>query len=180
MSADSTPDLVLSRRRARRRAGPDPVVILVAAIAGLALLAGGVAAVVFLRPGPGAVPAVLGPAESREGESWTLAQFAEHVRARGVGCQTRAVSRMHADEPAVIAAAEAATLDKAAELDAAEFQPGVWLGFPGTARVTKLATAAKARDLAGAGDQATAFAWGRFYVEGQDRAYVAQLRAALR
>jgi hypothetical protein len=112
------------------------------------------------RRGPIPVPAGAAPSPQREGETWTHAELVAYLKSRGV-----AVTRT---EP---------THEGAHEGPAVDF----WSPDDERLYVQKRATAADARDQAGAGG-AGSFSWGRFLFlhAGNSPKLSAAIRAALR
>lgn len=117
-----------------------------------AFLIAGALAVVVLGCG-GVASKVVGPSASREGESWTHKELAEHLKSKGLQFEERPTHH------------------------------GGFYGTPmefdfgdGTVLVVLMDTAQKARDNAGANPGA--HAWGRFYFSGSKKR-VEEIRGVL-
>jgi hypothetical protein len=114
--------------------------------------------------------AVTGPSPEVEGVKWTERQLAEFLRSKGVP---------------VIQGNIKGTVVFALSEDALEHGRNVQLAGgshrqEGVVDVYRFDTAQRARDIEGKEPPGAPFAWGRFYFDGRDSAYLGKIKASLK
>lgn len=169
----------IERRRKRRESDQRATFAIVAVIGAaflfVAVIAGGIAAVVLWRNAPkdpagGVLSAVAGPTPAREGETWTHRELAAYIKSRGVGCEMDMTRR------GMIFAETTAAIKDVRFYDEQNYSFGK---VRCVATVTKMDTPQSAKDLAGMEKADAAFSWGRFCFQSTDTAYLARLKKAL-